>query len=322
MKKILLSIFVFISLVNVSFANELSVRASISPSEILIGEQAKFRIELTQSESDIVSWPVFADSLTTSVPIIEKLTTDTTKLENNKLSVVSEYLITSYDSGYYYIPEFVFETTTDKCFTNPLQLTVNTVSVNAETDDIKPEKDVMSAPFSWIEFAQWTGVVLGILLLIALIVLLVLKFCFKKKVKIIPEQPEIIIPAHIVALQKLEEIKAEKLWQSGDIKLFYTRLTDVIREYLEKAYNINAMELTTEEIVALVKKNKDLEEIRLVLKEMLEISDLVKFAKYVPLDNVNEASVLNAFMIVEKTTKVAEPKIEKENVETDKTGKE
>ena len=71
-----------------------------------------------------------------------------------------------------------------------------------------------------------------------------------------------------------------------------------IREYLEKAYNINAMELTTEEIVALVKKNKDLEEIRLVLKEMLEISDLVKFAKYVPLDNVNEASVLNAFMIV------------------------
>jgi hypothetical protein len=63
------------------------------------------------------------------------------------------------------------------------------------------------------------------------------------------------------------------------------------------------MELTTDEIVALVKKNKDLDEIRLVLKEMLELSDLVKFAKFVPLENENEKVVLNAFMIVEKTTK-------------------
>jgi hypothetical protein len=78
------------------------------------------------------------------------------------------------------------------------------------------------------------------------------------------------------------------------------------------------MELTTDEIVALVKKNKDLEEIRIVLKEMLELSDLVKFAKFIPLENENESSVINAFMIVEKTTKQPEIEEVEEKKETEK----
>jgi hypothetical protein len=94
----------------------------------------------------------------------------------------------------------------------------------------------------------------------------------------------------------------------------------VIREYLEKGYDINAMELTTDEIVALVKKNKDLDEIRVVLKEMLELSDLVKFAKFVPLENENESVVLNAFMIVEKTKK--EEVLEENNENQEKTSQE
>jgi hypothetical protein len=117
----------------------------------------------------------------------------------------------------------------------------------------------------------------------------------------------------------LEQIKTEKIWQQGQIKQFYTDITDVIREYLSGAYCINAMEMTTDEIVALVKKNKDLDEIRLVLKDMLELSDLVKFAKFVPLENENEKAVLDAFMIVEKTTKEEETE---EKQEQEKTSEE
>ncbi len=319
MKKILLSILFSIGLLNIVTAQEFSVRATIEPSEILIGEQAKFKIELSQSVSEKVSWPMFSDTIATNVSIIEKLAVDTLETSEGRINIVSEYLVTSYDSGYYYIPEFVFETPTEKITTNPLGLTVNTVPVNEQVDDIHAEKDIMSAPFSWIEFAGWIGMGLGIILFIVIVILLLMKYVFNKKVKIIPEQPKIVIPAHVVALQKLEQIKVEKLWQSGQIKLFYTQLTDVIREYLAEAYDINAMELTTDEIVALVKKNKDLDEIRLVLKDMLELSDLVKFAKFVPLENENEASVINAFMIVEKTTKQIETEEENKNVESEKT---
>lgn len=319
MKKIFLSIFLFFALVNITLAGEISVRTSIEPSEILIGEQASLKIELTQDKDDKVSWPQFSDTIATNVSIIEKLATDTISLPDNRISITSEYLVSSYDSGFYYIPEFVFETTSQKVTSNPVGLTVNTVQVNEQTDDIHAEKEIMSAPFSWIELAQWSGIGLAIILIIAIIVLLLMRFVFKKKVTIIPEEPEVILPAHVVALEKLEQIKTEKIWQQGQIKQFYTQLTDVIREYLSRAYSINAMEMTTDEIVALVKKNKDLDEIRIVLKEMLELSDLVKFAKFIPLENENEKAVLDAFMIVEKTTK--EPEVE-EKQETEKTSEE
>ena len=321
MKKIILSIFLAFTLVGISLGQDISVRTSIEPSQILIGEQSKFKIELSQPAAEKVSWPVIADTLATNVQVLEKLSVDTT-LVDEKMNITAEYLVTAYDSGYYYIPELTFETTTGKYVSNPVGLSVNTVEVNEQTDDINAEKTVMSAPFSWIEFARWSGIGISIILLIVIVVLLLMRFVFNKKVKILPEEPEIIIPAHVVALQKLEQIKLEKLWQSGQIKLFYTQLTDVIREYLASAYDINAMELTTDEIVALVKKNKDLEEIRNVLKEMLELSDLVKFAKFIPLENENEASVLNAFMIVEKTTKQPEVEEVEEKKETEKISEE
>ena len=319
MKKIFLSIVLLFALVGLSFAQEINVKASLEPTEILIGEQAKFKLELIQDADQKVSWPQFSDTLATNVQIVEKLGADTTKLADDRISIVSEYLVSSYDSGYYYIPELTFETTTGKFVSNPVGLSVNTVEVNEQTDDINAEKAIMSAPFSWVEFARWSGIGISIILLVVIIVLLLMRFVFNKKVKILPQEPEVIIPAHVVALQKLEQIKVEKLWQSGQIKQFYTQLTDVIREYLEGAYHINALELTTDEIVALVKKNKDLDEIRNVLKEMLELSDLVKFAKFSPLENENEASVINAFMIVEKTTK--QPEVE-DKKETEKISEE
>ena len=76
MKKIFLSIFLAFTLVNVLFAGEISVKATIEPTEILIGEQAKYKIELTQPASEKVSWPQFSDTLAANVQILEKLKTD------------------------------------------------------------------------------------------------------------------------------------------------------------------------------------------------------------------------------------------------------
>ena len=319
MKKIFLSIFLAFALVNVSFAGEISVKATLEPNEILIGQQSTYKLELIQPATEKVSWPQFSDTLATNVQILEKLKTDTAKISDGRISITSEYLVSSYDSGFYYVPEFLFETATEKVTSNPVGLTVNTVQVNEQTDDINAEKNIMSAPFSWIELARWSGIGLAAVLIIAIIVLLLMRFVFNKKVTILPETPEVVLPAHVVALQKLEQIKTEKIWQQGQIKQFYTDITDVIREYLSGAYCINAMEMTTDEIVALVKKNKDLDEIRLVLKDMLELSDLVKFAKFVPLENENEKAVLDAFMIVEKTTKEEETE---EKQEQEKTSEE
>ncbi len=304
MKKIFLSIFLAFALVNISFAGEISVKATLEPNEILIGQQSTYKLELIQPATEKVSWPQFSDTLATNVQILEKLKTDTAKISDGRISITTEYLVSSYDSGFYYVPEFLFETATEKVTSNPVGLTVNTVQVNEQTDDINAEKNIMSAPFSWIELARWSGIGLAAVLIIAIIVLLLMRFVFNKKVTILPETPEVVLPAHVVALQKLEQIKTEKIWQQGQIKQFYTDITDVIREYLSGAYGINAMEMTTDEIADAL-RNIDIEQKpKMDLLSVLRDADLVKFAKATPEADDNELAYSKAYHFVEETKPV------------------
>ena len=103
---------------------------------------------------------------------------------------------------------------------------------------------------------------------------------------------EIIInpdPAHVIALRELEKLRDEKLWQSGDVKKYYTRLTEVLRQYLENRYRVYSLELTTRETLdALVKTGFKKDGSYNQLKNVLTSADLVKFAKYSPEPSENE----------------------------------
>ena len=118
------------------------------------------------------------------------------------------------------------------------------------------------------------------------------------------------MPPHEEALLRLQQVKDEKLWQSGKIKEFYTEITDILREYMDRRFGINAMELTSEQILAFVRKNPEMEEVRQLLRQMLELSDLVKFAKFIPLEDENQRSMSDAFAFVEKTAPADAPAAE------------
>lgn len=297
-------------LANGMMAQNFTPQATLQPSQIQIGEQARLCISVAQDAKESVSMPLLSDTITAGVEIIERLQADTVSLGNNRIEVKQEYIVTSFDSGFYFIPSYTFVAQTDSLQTSPIGLSVTTVAVNAQTDDIKTIKPIMDAPLLWSEIFTWVGYGLLVLLLIGVIVLLLLKFVFKKKVPFIQPQPQPIIPPHIVALNRLEAIKAEKSWQSGNIKAFYTDVTDVLRVYIEGRFQINAMELTSDEIMALVKKVPEMDEIRQQLKELLTLADYVKFAKMVPLENENEQSLLTAFDVVDKTKPVEEENVE------------
>ncbi|MCQ2370207.1 MAG: nuclear envelope integral membrane protein, partial [Paludibacteraceae bacterium] len=277
--------------------------------KIVMGDQTTLKFELAQDKDDKVSCPMFNDTLTAGVELVEALKPDTVDLGDGRIQVNLNYLITAFDSGFYFIPAYKFVSAYDSASSKPLGLMVDTINTEADAD-INPIKDIMDAPFLWSEFFYWVGIVLAILAFIALVVYLLMKYVFKKEVKIIPQKEEPKIPAHIIALQKLEQIKSEKSWQSGDIKLFYTQVTDVIREYMDNQFSINAMELTTDEILSLAKKNPEFEQVRQILRDMLELSDLVKFAKFIPMEDDNNRSMLNAFAFVEKTMPQPEPESE------------
>lgn len=299
---------------------EISVYGKIEPSKMVMGDQARLRYELTQNKGEQVSCPLFTDTVTTGVDLVEVVKPDTVDLGDGRIQVNLEYIVTAFDSGFYFIPAQKFESESEYASSKPLGLVVDRVQVQAESD-INPVKDIMNPPFSWAEFFYWAGIVLLVLVVLAAVAYILMKYVFKKKVTIIPHKEEPVIPPYVIALRRLEEIKESKAWQS-DIKGFYTQVTDVIREYIDKQFSINAMELTTDQILELTKRNPEFEQVRAMLKDMLQLSDLVKFAKYIPMEDDNNRSMISAFAFVEKTKPQEVVTDDEAQPQTDNVGKE
>ncbi len=112
-------------------------------------------------------------------------------------------------------------------------------------------------------------------------------------------------PAHVIAFRELEKLKNEKLWQNGETKKYYIRLTEIIRQYLENRFGVNSLELTTSETLeALVKTGFKKDESFNKLRSVLTGADLVKFAKYKPDPTENESVFSNSYDFVSATKAV------------------
>jgi hypothetical protein len=172
-----------------------------------------------------------------------------------------------------------------------------------------------SAPLTLGEILPW--------ILMAAILTLALWLIIRQLRKLKNKKPEIepvinVEPAHIIALRELDILKEEMLWQKGETKRYYTRLTGILRQYLENRYGILSLELTTSETLeALLKTGFKKDESFKILKSVLTGADLVKFAKYKPQDEENEQNLDNTYIFVNMTKPVevvserdAKPKIE------------
>ena len=129
---------------------------------------------------------------------------------------------------------------------------------------------------------------------------------------LIPERPQ--EPAHVIALRELDRLREEKLWQRSEFKTYYTRLTEIIRQYIERRYGIPAMEMTSYEILDAWKLEEQPEEdLAAQLNRLLNLADLVKFAKEKPLASDNEENLERAYEFVKRTVHVVKTE-EVENV--------
>ena len=117
----------------------------------------------------------------------------------------------------------------------------------------------------------------------------------------------IIRPAHEIAEEKLDDLKTQQLWQQGLIKEYQSKLTFIIREYLENRYDMKALESTTQEILKdLMSRDFD-PGLNNDLREILTMADLVKFAKARPGENIHESFMLKAYELINRTKSVVKP---------------
>ena len=160
--------------------------------------------------------------------------------------------------------------------------------------DIKP---ILRENKNWKDFL-WLIIVIATLLSLFIILFFVSKRKHIVKATDVDSPPPPKPPAHILALSKLEKLRQERLWEKGAVKEYQSELTFTIRQYLEDRFGIQALESTTKEI------EQDLEKIDFdsrhnsKLKRILQVADLVKFAKAEPTSDVHESFLNDAENLV------------------------
>lgn len=299
---------IFLNILFILFATNLlaqeNVRATLDSTAILIGDQVG--LSLSISQADAIQQPsVNLDPLKAveKVEIINEGVWDTLNIMGNRV-FQKEIILTSFDSGYYFIPSLVINYkkngTNVSRATNKLALTVNTIPTGGAELDLAPIKPIIEEPLKFQDILPY---------LLAVLALLGIGFGFwkyrqGKTQEALPPPLPVIRPAHEIAFQKLEDLKSAKLWQQGKVKAYQSKLTHIVREYLENRFDIQALEQTSDQILRDLKRSDIEETHRHQLQEMFTMADLVKFAKAEPPVDANAKLMEYAEGFVRKTKKV------------------
>ena len=282
-------------------AQSVTVEAKIDSLQILIGEQAKVQLQVAMDAKQHAIFPAYTDTLVKGVEIIETVKPDTQFLnDRQRMLITQEYVITSFDSALYYLPPMPVTVDGKEYKSKALALKVYSIPVDTlHPDQFFGQKPVMKAPFAWEDW--YTSIACAVLFVpfLLLFIYLVKRIRDNKpiirKVKVEPK-----LPPHQLAMQEIERIKGEKVWQKGQSKEYYTELTDAIRTYIKDRFGFNALEMTSSEIIDKLLEMNDKNAIS-DLRILFQTADLVKFAKHNPLMNENDANLINAIDFINET---------------------
>ena len=291
MKNKLLYILIFLSAFGFSQSNKVIVE--VDTTNIRIGEQFQYKISIDETENVII--PKLNNLR--GLEVVDSLKIDTIK---NKL--VQKYILTGFDSGAFHIPQQQIFIKNQAYLTDSILVNVATVPIDTTKIKKFPIKGIKGEPYQFDDFKNY--VYWGIAALV-LIGLLLYFFVFKKKKG---DEEKVVIPLlppYEEAVKKLQELDEKLLWQNNKIKKYYSELTGIVRGYIERELNIPALESTTDELIEVIKDfdaTKSIEtnkETIQKLKELLQESDLVKFAKSKPMSHEIEQDRKDAKNIID-----------------------
>lgn len=279
------------------------VKATSDRDTIRIGEQIILQLRATVSTDFYCTIPASGDTLTSAIEVIKQSETDS--LHHKDLhEYVRQLIITSFDTGAHTIPAFAFiiydSLTRDTLLSQPISIYVQDVAVDTAQapKDIKPvisiPAPILPANYKWM---WW------LLLLIPVAAIIWYLLYRKKHPGKVSAPPAPIVPAHIIALEALQKLDSEKLWQKNQHKAYHSTLTEIVRRYIEVRFNVPALEQTSGAILAMLRYSQVGIDKQLYenLGQLLRLADAVKFAKYTPLAPENEQSMNSARQFIERT---------------------
>ena len=280
--------------------------ASSAQDSILSSQTTRYKFQLDSTTIMLGDQTVLFIEPATLYPTLEELT-------NNDIVAVSQWTdstngnfctaLTSFEEGEHWLHIGL----------DSVLITVKDVpNVDTTNTNIRDIANILRQPYTFGEIAKVVGIVLGILALVAAIIFVVIRLKRHKPIISIPQAPP--LPADVRALNALEELRQQQLWQQGRVKEYHTQLTDIVRNYLEETYNIPSTEMTSDQTLDAFRGCAAYtEESSSILQQMLQTADMVKFAKSQPQPYQHDLSMTQAVNFVKLTA----PKHEEQPVDNE-----
>ena len=300
-----------------AFSQDITVSSLPDTTVMLIGDQTGFTVMATMPGNARAELSTATDTLAGKIIVLRRDPRDTVSSPDGSMTITDRYLVTSFDTGTFRIPPFYAEITegdsvlryfSDASFLKVIRPDITPPDSTDVIFDIVPPR---AAPVTFAEVLPW----LVIAAIAAVVLYLLARFLPRNPLRRLVRPPAPPEPAHVIALRELQSLRAKELWQKGEIKEYYSRLTDILRRYIDNRYGISSPELTTDETVRMLQKaSVTTREQMSLVKELLSLSDMVKFAKYLPEAALHESSFDDAVRFVEETKLI-------EMVQEEETGK-
>ena len=267
-------------------AQNVEVEGKVKSTDVQVGKPFTLDLSLKVPYGWFVEWNDFMqDTLSEQIDILKRGNVERTADADSNVIVKQQLTLMTFDTGQIQLPAvgLTYARSFDdpmrmQAFTEPIGLYATTMAV----DTLQPYKPIVApiaAPITMKEVFPW---ILAALLAV-LLGLGIWLFLRRRKTRVDEDGNVIkgpVIPPYDKAVGELKRLREEKMWQSGKVKEYFSSLTDIAREYIEGQFGVNAVEMTTDDILDEIKPLRFPNEAYNKLKETMEVADLVKFAKY------------------------------------------
>ena len=277
-----LKLYIFLFLLSTTvFAQQKQVETSIDTTKNKIGAEFKLTLKTVVSSKSKVVFPKLKNI--GALEVIESYPIDTVK-KNDTYELIKKYGLTQFDSGRYTIPAIKILIDKKPFLSDSLSVEVANVKVDTLQQKMYDIKDISTAESG---IGSWW---IYLLLLIVILAIGAFVYWYMKKHQKKKIEEEVYKTPIEKATSLLNNLEQKELVQKGEIKEYYSELTDIARNYIEEAIHIPAMESTTSELIQAIRLASTKKKMTLTpetvenLERVLRQADLVKFAKSKPLD--------------------------------------
>lgn len=295
-----------------------TAQASVDQPKATIGIPVILHLELTVPADADVQWPIgeaspgirafdFEDQQKTywlDFGLDNSFRVDSVTSSDGQVTLTQNLQVAAFDSATMVIAPIPFVVNhTDTIYTEmvPLQVSHNFVEISDDPTQLTPLKPLLEPEFVIWDYIWWILWPLFIILMGLAAYWIATHWIHKEKqTTVVPQEKQ--LPPYDIAISALEALGQKKLWQDGKHKVYFTELTDILRIYIEGRFNVPAMEKTTDEIL------DELRELQIhqkssyeSLSDVLKLADYVKFAKYEPLPDENQMSMVKSRLFLEQT---------------------